>query len=101
MIQNLINKKNPDTSGFFNYYLKPKLLFLCVLSQQCYCLFTLQNTPFHFARKKQRKGEHILNISCYNVYNHKNPYLVYVDGTNLMGVSLFPIIPSISYTFKF
>ena len=56
---------------------------------------------FHFARKKQREGEHILNISCYNVYNHKNPYMVYVDGNDLIGVSLFPIIPSISYTFKF
>lgn len=56
---------------------------------------------FHFARKKQRKGEHVLNISCYNVYNHKNPYMVYVDGTSLIGVALFPIIPSISYTFKF
>ena len=48
-----------------------------------------------------REGEHILNISCYNVYNHKNPYMVYVDGNDLIGVSLFPIIPSISYTFKF
>ena len=56
---------------------------------------------FHFARKKQREGEHILNISCYNVYNHKNPYMVYFDGNDLIGVSLFPIIPSISYTFKF
>lgn len=65
---------------------------------------------FHFPRKKQRAGEHLLSISCYNVYNHKNPYMVYlshkydesgVSRPALMQVSLFPIMPSISYTFKF
>ena len=63
---------------------------------------------FHFDRPKGRHGEHLLNISVYNAYNHQNPYYVYVgsDDKNfnkkeLYQVSLFPILPSISYTFKF
>ena len=63
---------------------------------------------FHFDRPKGRYGEHLLNISVYNAYNHQNPYYVYVgsDEKNynkieLHQVSLFPILPSISYTFKF
>ena len=52
-----------------------------------------------------------LNISVYNVYNHNNPFLVYTDYTwdaatqqekkTLVQVSIFPIIPSISYGLKF
>ena len=63
---------------------------------------------FHFDRPKGRQGEHLLNISVYNAYNHQNPYYVYVgvdsdnsDKPALCQVSLFPILPSISYTFKF
>lgn len=63
---------------------------------------------FHFPRKKNRKGEHLLGISVYNVYNNKNPFMVYVgtkdDGSGdpaLRQVSIFPILPSISYSFKF
>jgi hypothetical protein len=61
---------------------------------------------FHFDRPKGRYGEHLLNVSVYNAYNHQNPYYVYVgSGENeeptLQQVSLFPILPSISYTFKF
>ena len=49
-----------------------------------------------------RNAEHIVNISVYNVYNHKNPYMLYpsYDG-KLYQVSIFPIMPSISYQFKF
>lgn len=63
---------------------------------------------FHFPRKKQRKGEHLLSISVYNVYNNKNPFMVYVGTSDndytkkaLRQVSIFPILPSISYSFKF
>ena len=62
---------------------------------------------FHFPRKKERPGEHLLSISVFNVYNHKNPFMVFVDQntyyntSSLKQVSLFPILPSIAYTFKF
>jgi len=61
---------------------------------------------FHFDRKPKkdgtpRKGEHQLNINIYNLYNHKNAYMVYVEDGKLMQLSIFPIMPSIGYTFKF
>ncbi|MBY5959363.1 TonB-dependent receptor [Membranicola marinus] len=63
-------------------------------------------------------GKHNLNISFYNLYNRRNPYFLYLDselkslleGTNDLEVpikvtarqvSLFPLIPSLSWNFKF
>jgi len=50
------------------------------------------------------------NLSFYNIYNRKNPYFIYYDAvTNretgstkleAFKVTIFPIIPSISYNFK-
>jgi hypothetical protein len=55
--------------------------------------------------KKKKKGERIWNIGIYNVYNRKNPYFLFYrkdgDQTQLYKFSLFPIIPSFGYTFKF
>lgn len=66
--------------------------------------------------KQLRKGlKRTWNISVYNVYNHKNPFLVYLDEdyeydmklhtevcrTHLMQASLFPIIPTFSYSLAF
>ncbi len=49
---------------------------------------------------------HTWNISAYNVYNRMNPFLIYQsadeDGNlQLTKLTLFPIIPSISYTLQF
>ncbi len=67
-------------------------------------------------RKVKKRGERIWNISIYNVYNRKNPYYYYWDieyqhdystglstasAPKLYQVSLFPIIPSVSYSFVF
>lgn len=60
-------------------------------------------------RKDTKWGERTWSIGAYNVYNRKNPfYLQFTsqyqpDGTSknvLKQYSLFPIIPSISYSFK-
>jgi len=61
--------------------------------------------------KKKRRFERIWDISFYNLYNRRNPFFynidtVYteetgVDKTVLKRYSLFPIIPSVSYGFKF
>lgn len=56
--------------------------------------------------KKTSWGERTWNISVYNVYSRNNPFFLYISE-NFNGdkrvnqVSLFPIIPSISYQFKF
>ncbi|MFW6096195.1 MAG: TonB-dependent receptor, partial [Bacteroidota bacterium] len=58
----------------------------------------------HF-KKKKKKGIRIWTISVYNTYNRKNPYFYFSeikDGKmQLYQQSLFPIIPSISYSYKF
>lgn len=49
-----------------------------------------------------RNAEHLVNISVYNAYNHMNPYLIYPSyNGKLYQVSIFPILPSLSYQFKF
>lgn len=55
--------------------------------------------------KKVKWGESVLSFSVYNVYNRRNPFYLYTKATDngnskLMQVSLFPIIPSISWKFK-
>jgi outer membrane cobalamin receptor len=63
--------------------------------------------------KKKRYGVRTWNISVYNAYNRQNPFIIYprsvdrYDGggttysTVLMQRSLFPILPSVSYIYKF
>jgi len=56
--------------------------------------------------KQKRTGVRTWNISIYNLYNRQNPYSISPD-TNKQGeyvlkqVSLFSIIPSVTYSFKF
>ena len=55
--------------------------------------------------KEKKRGNAIWSFSVYNVYNRKNPYLLYYktedNVTNLYKFSLLPIIPSVSYSFYF
>ena len=59
--------------------------------------------------KEKKWGERIWEISVYNVYNRKNPFFYNIEYgssygrsyTRLKQVSLFPVIPSFSYSFKF
>jgi len=67
--------------------------------------------------KKKKHGLRTWNISLYNAYNQKNPFIVrqsysndwvYNPETNtydsrkiFVKTSIFPIIPSISYSYKF
>lgn len=59
--------------------------------------------------KQKKWGERVWEISAYNAYNRKNPFFYYTETSYKNGdrygylkkISLFPIIPSISYSFKF
>ncbi|MDZ4823478.1 MAG: TonB-dependent receptor [Flavobacteriales bacterium] len=61
--------------------------------------------------EKKRKVTSNWNLSVYNLYNRKNPYFIYFDSGGQLGegslqikayqVSLFPILPSITWNFKF
>lgn len=63
---------------------------------------------------RPRWGESDITFSLYNVYNRANPYFIYFDNTysgpNSSGfitgvqakqVSLFPILPGLSYNFRY
>ncbi len=63
--------------------------------------------------KKKRWGERSWIVGVFNAYNRKNPYYIDIEEKNRYGpqgrvtqlqymqYSLFPIIPSVSYRFKF
>lgn len=57
-------------------------------------------------RKHKQKTERIWNFSIYNIYNRQNPlFYSYIiennDKISLVQQSMFPIMPSVSYTVKF
>ena len=55
--------------------------------------------------KKRKNYLRTLSVGAYNVYNRKNPFFVYLSEEDnprvAKQVSLFPIIPSISYRIQF
>jgi hypothetical protein len=61
--------------------------------------------------KKIGRVESWLNLSLYNAYNHANPYFMYFQvkgdldnyylSVSAKQISLFPILPSVTWTFKF
>lgn len=67
--------------------------------------------------KPHKKGrfESIFEVSVYNIYNHRNPFFYYIRNETVMDeitgeteqvyklkqLSIFPIIPSFTYHFKF
>ena len=74
--------------------------------------------PYHrldlsitYTHKKTDRWESVWNLSVYNVYNRKNPYFIYFDyegnvedgnfKTVAKQVSLIPILPAITWNFKF
>lgn len=60
-----------------------------------------------FQKTRERKwGEATWSLGVYNAYNRKNPFYYYIGYDDLQNkalrrVSLFPFIPSATYSFKF
>lgn len=74
--------------------------------------------PYHradiavnYTHKKKKRFESSWNFSIYNIYNRHNPYFIYFDNignvesgsleVKAKQVSLFPILPSVTWNFKF
>ncbi|MEZ4908140.1 MAG: hypothetical protein R2771_11010 [Saprospiraceae bacterium] len=57
--------------------------------------------------KKKKKWERAWVLGIYNAYFHKNPFFIYSDYDYITGktifkeISILPLLPSISYQFKF
>ncbi len=103
-----------DNSDYYKYYDgEPDKRFF-TLDEEAYIWEDLNSRrmrSFHHLdlgvnfRKEKKRGIRTWAISVYNVYSRQNPYFYYVDYDKneykLFQQSLFPIIPSISYNFKF
>ena len=59
--------------------------------------------------KQFKRCSRTINVSVYNLYNRKNPYMIYESheytygqyNSALVQLSIFPILPSVAYTLKF
>ena len=99
-----------------------------VIGENVYTEFTSRNgfrmDPYHrldigatYTPKKKKKFQSSWNFSIYNLYSRKNPYFIYFaleandgdDGSFAEGnvtpkayqVSIFPILPSVTWNFNF
>ncbi|MBA3706015.1 MAG: TonB-dependent receptor, partial [Bacteroidetes bacterium] len=57
--------------------------------------------------KKLKRCVRTFEFSVYNVYSRQNPFFYYIEidqnskKSKLMQASLFPILPSVSWSYKF
>jgi len=99
-----------------------------IIGENVYTEFTSRNgfrmDPYHrldigatYTPKKKKKFQSSWNFSIYNLYSRKNPYFIYFaleandgdDGSFAEGnvtpkayqVSIFPILPSVTWNFNF
>jgi hypothetical protein len=65
------------------------------------------DVSFTYQHKKTEKWESSWNFSVYNIYNRANPFFIYflpdIENAEVKAymVYLFPILPSVSWNFKF
>jgi hypothetical protein len=57
------------------------------------------NLSYRIERKSIDKTI-VWDFSVYNVYNRLNPWYYYKQGDKMKQITLFPIIPSVSYSYK-
>ncbi len=100
-----------DPDGFDSHHIDPAGPVVKDYSQKNnfrmapYHRFDL-GVQFH---KEKKWGERTWEISVYNLYNRKNPFYYYIQYNTVNGkehgvltqVSLFPVIPSVTYSFRF
>lgn len=51
--------------------------------------------------KQKKKGLRTWTFSVYNTYSHRNAFFLFVSDNQLKKFTLFPILPSLSYEFRF
>lgn len=98
----------PESDGFFSY--SESLPYIPSRNNFRYPSYHRMDLGVNF-HKQKKHGVRTWNLSVYNLYNQYNPFMVYVSSDydyqlnkstkKLMKVSIFPIIPSLSYSYKF
>ncbi len=66
-----------------------------------YKMPAFHNLNLSYNIEKQSAEKTIIwNFSVYNVYNRLNPWYYYKKGNKLKQITMFPVIPSVSFTYK-
>ncbi len=105
----------PNLDKGFNYYSGQTIPHVSSRNNFRYNNYHRMDLGVNFHKVTKRGNLRTWNISIYNVYNQWNPFFVYADSDNkynaetgetesttkLKQATLFPIIPSVSYTIKF
>ena len=98
-----VNPWGNPISAFFNY---PKYIYS---ERNGFRLKTFHKLDIGFRKKLKSRNNynHWIELGAYNVYNRKNTayghlqFSGYMQKVEVVSVSLFPIIPSINYGFRF
>lgn len=61
---------------------------------------------FHYDGRRVKRINHTWSISVYNAYNSKNPFMMFRSENEkgeyvMQKITLFPISPTVTYSFKF
>lgn len=109
-LQNYTAYPLPDNQDFNNFYSFNSLNYISHRNNYRYPSYHRMDLGINF-HKQLKHGKRTWNISIYNVYNQLNPFIIYPsteynyqDNTQkkvLKKVTIFPIIPSVSYSYKF
>ena len=111
------NSNGYNSSNFYwngNIPLKASIPYVSSRNNYRYEPYHRLDVGMNF-HKQKKHGIRTWNVSVYNLYNQLNPFLTsvtskyeydpntgkYTDKKALTQISIFPIIPSVSYTFKF
>ncbi len=90
---------------FYNFYFNDKEVNYTGLNNYRLPVYHRLDISIDF-KKQTKKYFRTWSISIYNVYNRQNPYFLYFERDKynklkLYKFTLFPIIPSVSYSLKF
>lgn len=111
-MQNFTNLEMPDANGYWS-----ELPYVSGRNNFRLPSYHRMDLAFNF-HKKKKHGIRTWNLSFYNVYNNNNPFIILPDSKyvekydqngkyigfetikTLKQYSIFPIIPSLSYNYK-
>lgn len=66
-----------------------------------YQMPAFHNLNLSYRIERQSAGKtYVWNFSVYNVYNRLNPWYYYKQGDKMKQITVFPVIPSVSFTHK-
>jgi len=92
------------TGNLFNSYYNIRYGYISSRNNYRYNSYQRLDIGVNF-NKVKRHGTRTWSFNIYNTLNHNNPFIVYTDSEDgqkyLEQVCIFPIMPSLSYSYKF